>query len=158
MFSYKTTISWGRDGSAFTDNRYSRSHRWEFDGGVTIHASASSHIVPEPLSDPGAVDPEEAFVASISSCHMLWFLSIAARKGFIVDRYTDTAEGTLDRNDNGRLAMTHVQLNPAVVYSGDQLPTPEQDSGMHHQAHEQCFIASSVKTEISVRNKFFRAE
>lgn len=150
MPSYSATVAWHRNGAGFTDNRYSRSHQWTFDGGITVPASASAHIVPAPLSDPSAVDPEEAFVASISSCHMLWFLSIAARQGFIVESYTDNAEGILGNDSSGKMAIIHVHLNPEVIWSGEIVPSKDDVAGLHRRAHEECFIANSVRTEITI--------
>jgi len=150
MADHTATVAWSRFDAAFTDNRYSRAHRWMFDGGATIPASASPHSVPIPQSDPMGVDPEEAFVASLSSCHMLWFLSIAAKRGFVVDHYEDQAIGTLARNESGRLAMTRVVLRPDIAFSGPRLPTSEEISSMHEQAHHECYIANSVKTEVVV--------
>jgi organic hydroperoxide reductase OsmC/OhrA len=142
------TIVWERAGAVFTDNRYSRAHRWEFDGGVVVPASSSPQIVRLPLSLATAVDPEEAFVASLSSCHMLWFLSIAAKRGFVVDRYRDEAMGILDKNSAGKLAMTVVTLRPHVSFGGARFPTRVEIEAMHHEAHEECFIASSVTTDV----------
>jgi organic hydroperoxide reductase OsmC/OhrA len=148
MSQYTATITWERRGAAFTDNRYSRAHAWHFDGGVTVPASASPHVVPLPLSDPAAVDPEEAFVAALSSCHMLWFLSLAAGRGFVVDRYDDPATGVMAKNADGKLAMTVVTLHPRVSFGGAKRPTAEEIAGLHHEAHEKCFIANSVRTEV----------
>jgi organic hydroperoxide reductase OsmC/OhrA len=148
MSEYKTVIEWNRDGARFTDSRYSRSHRWRFDGGVEVPASSSPHVVPPPLSVEAAVDPEEAFVASLSSCHMLWFLSIAARRGFLIDRYFDAATGVMAKDATGRLAMTRVTLRPEVQFAGDKRPGEQDIAAMHHEAHEACFIANSVKTEV----------
>ena len=148
MSEYQTLVVWSRDGAAFTDNRYSRGHRWLFDGGVEVPASSSPHVVPLPLSVAAAVDPEEAFVASLSSCHMLVFLSIAAKRGFVVDSYRDEAVGVLSRNFSGKLAMTTVTLRPEVHFSGDKRPTADELLEMHHESHEQCFIASSVTTDV----------
>ena len=148
MAPYTAEVLWLRDGQEFLGNRYSRRHLIRFDGGVELAGSSSPHVVPAPMSDPAAVDPEEAFVASLSSCHMLWFLSIAARRRFCVDRYFDTAAGIMDKNADGRLAMTLVTLRPAVQFSGERLPTREQIAQMHEEAHEECFIANSVKTEV----------
>jgi organic hydroperoxide reductase OsmC/OhrA len=150
MAQHTATISWDRFDAAFTDNRYSRAHRWMFDGGATIPASASPHVVPVPLSDPLGVDPEEAFVASLSSCHMLWFLSIAAGRGFIVDHYEDHAVGTMARDEAGRLAMTRVALRPDIAFSGSRLPTADEIRAMHDAAHHECFLANSVKTDVVV--------
>lgn len=148
MAEYKTVVLWSRDGAAFTDNRYSRGHRWLFDGGVEVPASSSPHVVPLPLSVAAAVDPEEAFVASLSSCHMLWFLSIAARRGFVVDSYRDEAVGVLAKDSSGKLAMTRVTLRPEVRFGADNRPAADDFAAMHSEAHEQCFIARSVKTDV----------
>jgi organic hydroperoxide reductase OsmC/OhrA len=148
MADYQVTVQWERNHQRFTDNRYSRGHTWIFDGGVEIPASSSPHVVPLPYSNASAVDPEEAFVASLSSCHMLWFLSIAARRGFLVDSYVDDAVGTMGKDQSGRLAMTRVTLRPRVVFSGDRLPTQAEIDAMHDEAHEKCYIANSVKTEV----------
>ena len=148
MASYTAVVTWQRDGAAFTDNRYSRAHRWTFDGGVTVPASSSPHVVPAPMSQADAVDPEEAFVASLSSCHMLTFLWIAGRRGFVVDGYRDEAVGILNKDANGKLAMTLVTLHPVVAFAGGQVPTPDEHEAMHHEAHDQCFIAQSVKTPV----------
>nr|WP_295768697.1 OsmC family protein [Rhodoferax sp.] len=149
MAQHSTTILWQRDDkSAFTDHRYSRAHTWSFDGGVVVPGSSSPHVVPLPYSDAAAVDPEEAFVASLSSCHMLWFLDIAARAGWVVDRYRDEATGTLARNAEGQQAMTRVVLRPAVQFAPGKSPTAEELRALHHRAHTSCFIANSVKTEV----------
>ena len=148
MSEYKTVVEWDRDGAIFTDNRYSRGHRWLFDGGIEVPASSSPSVVPLPLSVAGAVDPEEAFVASLSSCHMLVFLSISAKKGFVVDSYRDEAIGVLAKDSVGKLAMTRVTLHPQVEFSGDKRPAADELAAMHHDSHEQCFIASSVKTDV----------
>ncbi len=148
MGQYQATVLWERSGAVFTDNRYSRSHRWRFDGGVEIPASSSPHVVPVPLSIEAAVDPEEAFVASLSSCHMLWFLSIAAKRGFVVDHYSDEAIGHMAKNGEGRLAMTQVILRPRAQFVGEPIPDDADVRAMHHEAHEECFIANSVKTDV----------
>jgi len=149
--SYNVRIFWKKDSSeAFVDNKYSRAHTWIFDGGIELVASSSPHVVPLPMSKESAVDPEEAFVASLSSCHMLWFLSIAAGKKFVVESYEDHAEGILAKNEDGKLAMTEVTLKPKVSFSGETIPTRAQVDELHHSAHEKCFIASSVKTKISI--------
>ncbi len=148
MAEYRTVVAWSRDGAAFTDNRYSRGHRWFFDGGVEVPASSSPHVVPVPLSVVTAVDPEEAFVVSLSSCHMLWFLSIAARRGFVVESYRDEAVGIMAKDASGKLAMTRVTLHPDVQFDGDVQPTMEEAVGMHREAHDECFIARSVKSEV----------
>jgi organic hydroperoxide reductase OsmC/OhrA len=145
---YTVHIEWERGDQAFVDNRYSRRHRMVFDGGAEVPGSSSPHVVRAPMSDAAAVDPEETFVASLSSCHMLWFLSIAAQAGFRVDRYTDDAEGIMERNAQGKVAITRVTLRPAVKFSGEKLPTRAELDALHHKAHEECFIANSVRSEI----------
>jgi organic hydroperoxide reductase OsmC/OhrA len=144
---HTATILWQRDGQVFADNRYSRGHRWVFDG-IEVAGSSSPLVVRPPLSVVAAVDPEEAFVASLSSCHMLWFLSIAAKRKFVVDSYRDEAIGELSKNAEGKTAMTVVTLRPAVVFAGAQRPSRAEVDAMHHEAHEQCFIAHSVKTDV----------
>jgi organic hydroperoxide reductase OsmC/OhrA len=148
MAKHSAEILWLRDEQDFLNNRYSRAHSWRFDGGLEVAASSSPHVVPLPWSDASAVDPEEAFVASLSSCHMLWFLSLAAKQGFQVDRYADKASGVMARNDEGRMAMTEVVLRPQVSFRGARLPDNEQLHALHHLAHEECFIANSVKTQV----------
>lgn len=151
MSEHAATIKWAlRDGEAFTDNRYSRAHQWDFDGGVTVPASSSPHAVKVPLSDPAAVDPEEAFVASLSSCHMLWFLSLAARKGFVVESYEDQAVGRLEKDEHGKMVMSRVTLRPNIRFGDAKLPTPEELRALHDAAHHECFIANSVKTAVTV--------
>ena len=150
MAEHTATVAWDRFDASFTDNRYSRAHRWMFDGGATIPASSSPHVVPVPMSDPMGVDPEEAFVASLSSCHMLWFLSIAARRGIVVDHYEDQAIGTLARNESGRLSMTRVVLRPDIAFSGDRVPSADDLRDMHDEAHHECYLANSVLTEVVV--------
>ncbi len=147
MSNYTAKISWERNGARFTDKQYSRGHRWEFDGGVEVPASSSPHVVPLPFSIEAAVDPEEAFVASLSSCHMLWFLSIAAKRGFVVESYHDVATGVMAKNTDGKLAMTVVTLRPRIVFS-DKRPTKTEHEALHQEAHEECYIASSVKTDV----------
>jgi organic hydroperoxide reductase OsmC/OhrA len=151
MSTYTTQLLWERGGQDFLDNKYSRRHLIRFDGGAQMVGSSSPSVVPVPASDPTAVDPEEAFIAALSGCHMLWFLTIAAKRGFIVDRYEDAASGMLERNAEHRFAMTRVTLQPKVTFSGAKLPTIEELSGLHHKAHEECYIANSVKTEVIVQ-------
>jgi organic hydroperoxide reductase OsmC/OhrA len=149
MSEYNARVAWRRGPlEAFTDNRYSRRHELHFDGGAVIPASSSPAVVPLPMSDAGAVDPEEMFVAALASCHMLWFLSLAARQGWRVDSYDDDAAGVLARNAEGRLAMTRVTLRPRVQCSGERQPAPVELRALHHEAHKACFIASSVRTEV----------
>ena len=148
MSEYKAVVEWSRAGAVFTDSRYSRGHRWLFDGGVEVPASSSPNVVPLPLSVAAAVDPEEAFVASLSSCHMLMFLFLAAKRGFVVDSYRDEAVGLLAKDSSGKLAMTHVTLHPDIAFSGETRPTSDDLAELHHESHEQCYIASSVKTDV----------
>jgi organic hydroperoxide reductase OsmC/OhrA len=148
MAQHTAIAAWERGDANFLDQRYSRRHTLAFDGGVTLPASSSPHVVPRPMSDPTCVDPEELFVASLSSCHLLWFLGIAAGRGFVVDRYQDAAEGTLAHDSSGRLMMTVVTLRPAVTWSGETRPSPDEVDAMHHEAHARCFIANSVTTEV----------
>lgn len=148
MAEYTVSVRWERRDQVFTDNHYSRGHTWIFDSGVKVPASSSPHVVPLPYSSATAVDPEEAFVASLSSCHMLWFLSIAAKRGFCVDNYIDDPVGIMEQDRFGRLAMTRVTLRPRAVFSGNRLPTEEELQALHHEAHEKCFIANSVKTDV----------
>ena len=150
MSRYTATIRWARDNKPFLDNRYSRAHEWQFDGGLTIPASSSPHVVPEPQSVAFNVDPEEAFVASVSSCHMLWFLSLAARKGFVVDSYDDDAVGVMEKNADGKVAITHVTLRPRVNCASGTAPSESDMLALHHMAHAKCYIANSVKTEIHI--------
>ena len=148
MQQYNAETTWQRGEQPFLDNRYSRRHVVRFDGGVEIPGSSSPHVVKVPMSDPAAVNPEELFVASLSTCHMLWFLSIAAQRGFRVDRYVDKAFGVMGKAPNGKFAMTVVTLRPKVSFSGDSIPTEEDLNDMHHRAHDECFIANSVSCEV----------
>ncbi len=148
MSEYTAEVVWHRNGQDFLGNRYSRKHLLRFDGGVEVPGSSSPHVVPLPFSETAAVDPEEAFIASISACHMLWFLSIAARRKFCVDRYADAAIGVMEKNSEGRVAVTVVTLRPDVTFSGEHVPTREELDALHHAAHDACFIANSVRTEI----------
>lgn len=148
MATYTAEVLWSRSGERFTDGRYSRKHVLRFDGGIDVPGSASPHVVPLPYSAAEAVDPEEAFVSSLSSCHMLWFLALAAKQGFVVDGYHDVAEGVLEKNAQGKLAVSRVTLRPAVTFSGERQPTAVELDQLHHRAHDECFIANSVKTEV----------
>jgi organic hydroperoxide reductase OsmC/OhrA len=149
MSEYVATIRWQRGTDNFTDNKYSRGHEWEFDGGITVPASASPDIVPLPMSVAESVDPEEAYVASISSCHMLFFLAIAAHSGYVIDEYVDAASGRMEKNAEGKMVITTVVLRPKATYSGERIPDREEIEKVHHLAHEQCFIANSVKTKVT---------
>lgn len=151
MSNYTATIRWSRgDAEGFSQGRYSRAHEWAFDGGTVVPASASPHIVPNPWSDEAAVDPEEAFIASLASCHMLFFIDFARRAGFVVDNYVDEAEGVITKRDDGRMWMSRVTLRPRVDWSGDKRPDEAEIADLHHRAHEACFIANSVVTEVTV--------
>lgn len=148
MQIHGATVAWERRGAAFTDNRYSRAHRWCFDGGTEVPGSSSPHVVPVPLSDPAGVDPEEAFIASLASCHMLWFLSLAAARGLVVESYRDEAVGILGQDAHGKLAMTRVTLRPAVRFGAPGAPVAAELRELHDLAHEECFISNSVRTEV----------
>ncbi|MFT6220915.1 MAG: organic hydroperoxide reductase OsmC/OhrA [Candidatus Endobugula sp.] len=149
MSEYYATIVWQRrEDEHYIDNKYSRAHQWVFSGGVIVPASSSPHIVPLPYSVEDNVDPEEAFVASLSSCHMLFFLSIAAKNKLVVERYIDRPIGLLAKNAQGKMAMTKVTLRPEIYFSVETPVTLEKLEKMHHQSHEQCFIANSVTTEV----------
>ena len=152
MSEYFACISWARkNNEVFIDNKYSRSHQWEFDGGAVIQASSSPHIVPLPYSCEDNVDPEESFIASISSCHMLFFLSIAAKRGYIVNSYKDDASGILELDNEKKMSITTVTLHPKIEFSGEKKPTLKQIDKIHHLSHIQCFIANSVKTKIVIK-------
>jgi organic hydroperoxide reductase OsmC/OhrA len=151
MATHTASVVWERpEGARFTDNKYSRAHRWRFDGGADVPASSTPSVVPPPMSDPAGVDPEEAFVASISSCHMLWFLFFAAKGGFVVDSYRDDAAGHMGKNAEGRTAMLSVVLRPDIRFSGATAPDAAQLADMHDKAHHECFIANSVRTIVTV--------
>ena len=154
MSTYTAEIRWSRGEQKFTDNRYSRAHTWKFDGGIEVPASSSAAVVPLPMSVAAAVDPEEAFVASLASCHMLWFLSIAAKQGYTVDAYNDDAHGVMEKNAAGKLAMTKVTLRPLVRFSGAKLPDRAALDALHHAAHGECFIANSVRSEVVIEPRF----
>ena len=150
MSIYTATIRWTRDpGTDFAKGQYSRAHEWVFDGGVTVPASPSPHIVPAPWSNLAAVDPEEAFVASLASCHMLFFVDFARRGGFVIDEYVDEAEGILERRHDGKMWMSRVTLRPHVTWAGGG-PNEAALADLHHHAHDACFIANSVTTEVIV--------
>ena len=150
MSSYTATISWSRTGDGdFAKGQYSRAHEWAFDGGLTVPAGPSPHIVPQPWGNPAGVDPEEAFVASLASCHMLFFVDLARRGGFVIDSYEDEAEGVLEKREDGRMWMSKVTLRPRIGWGGDA-PDASAIADLHHRAHEACFIANSVTTEVVV--------
>jgi organic hydroperoxide reductase OsmC/OhrA len=148
MSHYSAETLWERKDADFLDNRYSRLHLLRFDGGLEVPGSSSPSVVPLPMSDASALDPEEAFVSSLSSCHMLWFLTMAVKRKFRVDRYFDAATGVMEKNAEGKVAMTVVTLHPEVTFSGERRPSREELDKLHHDAHEACFIANSVKTEV----------
>ena len=150
MSEHKATISWKRNSSDFLKGKYAREHTWTFDGGVTVPASSSPSAVPVPYSNPANVDPEEAFVAAVSSCHMLAYLYLAYKEGFQVDSYDDDAVGVMTKNERGVLWVSAVTLHPRISFSGDSRPTAADEERLHHTAHEQCFIANSIKTEVTV--------
>lgn len=151
MATHKATVSWTlKPGDDFASGKYSRAHSWTFDGGHVAPGSPAPSVVPAPLSDPAGVDPEEAFVASLSACHMLFFLYFAQRAGYVVQSYRDEAEGVLGKRADARMAMTRVALRPAIVFGGEKKPGPADIDDLHHKAHEACFIANSVTTELVV--------
>lgn len=151
MASYGCTVEWSRAGAVFTDQKYSRAHAWRFDGGAVVAASSSPHSVRVPWSDPAAVDPEEALVAAVSSCHMLWFLSLAAQRGIVVDGYRDAAEGRMGTFGDGRRGIVEVLLRPAVLVGPGALPADGEIEALHHAAHEHCDIAHSIRGEVRVQ-------
>jgi organic hydroperoxide reductase OsmC/OhrA len=147
--TYGAHVQWQRAANeTFTDQRYSRRHELRFDGGAVVAASSAASSVPLPWSDPSAIDPEEMLVASIASCHMLWFLSLAAKAGHVVDSYSDAAEGVMTKNAAGKLWVSQVTLRPKVTFAAARGPTSEALDALHHKAHEECFIANSVKSEV----------
>ena len=150
MSEHKATIQWSCAGPDFLKGKYSREHSWSFDGGAALQASPSPAVVPAPWSNPALIDPEEAFVASIASCHMLTFLWLAGRAGFQADSYQDEAIGIMTKNERGMPWVSAVTLRPRIVWSGAKMPSVTDLENLHHQAHEQCFIANSVKTEVKV--------
>ncbi|EZP38851.1 OsmC family protein [Janthinobacterium lividum] len=149
MHQFFATVAWQRDGQDFADQRYSRGHEWQFDGGLTVAASSSPLSVPLPMSVAENIDPEEALVAATSSCHMLFFLSLAAQRGYVIDDYRDEATGDLGKNAQGRLAMTRIVLRPRIAFAGTP-PSPEALAALHHDAHERCYIANSLTADVVV--------
>lgn len=144
---YRATVAWQRGQQAFTDNKYSRGHVWRFDGGIEVPGSSAPSVVPV-YSVEAAVDPEEAFVASLSSCHMLFFLAFAAKYGYRIDSYVDNAVGEMTKNEAGKLYVSKVTLHPDIVFSGDKRPSEEEVEKLHHRSHVECFIANSVRSEV----------
>jgi organic hydroperoxide reductase OsmC/OhrA len=153
MAAHTATVTWERGNQAFTDGKYSRRHRIDFDGGVGIDGSSAPGVVRPPLSAEDAADPEEMLVASLSMCHMLFVLDFARRAGFVVDRYVDNAEGVLGKNADGRVAVTKVTLKPAIIWSGDKFPSADEMADLHHKSHEACFIANSFRGEIVIESR-----
>lgn len=150
MSTHAAIIRWQNTGPDFLKRQYSREHTWHFDGGAVVPASPSPHVVPAPWSNAASVDPEEAFVASVASCHMLWFLHIARDAGFEPASYEDHAEGVMTKNEEGRLWISRVALKPRVIWKGERRPSDDELGQLHHRAHEECFIANSIKTEVVV--------
>ena len=150
MGKYQATVEWSRGDANFLDNKYSREHTWHFDGGVTLEGSSSPHVVPVPYSNASAVDPEEALIVALASCHMLSFLYVAAQRGFVVDEYRDEAVGRMGKTSAGKAWVSEVTLNPKVRFSGEKVPGAAEIHALHHQAHEECFIANSVKTDVRI--------
>ena len=150
MHQFFATLAWQRDGQDFAGQRYSRGHEWQFDGGLTVPASSSPLSVPLPMSVAANIDPEEALVAATSSCHMLFFLSLAAQRGYVIDDYRDDAVGELGKNAQGRLAMTRIVLRPRIAFAGTP-PTPDALAALHHDAHERCYIANSLTADVVVQ-------
>ena len=150
MAQHTATILWNRNGAVFSDGKYSRGHTWKFDGGVEVPASSAPDAVKPPMSVVEAVDPEEAVVAALASCHMLWFLALARKHGYVVDSYRDEPSAELAKNAEGKLTLTVATLRPQVVFSGEKRPIPEQFESLHHEAHDQCYVANSLKTEVRV--------
>jgi organic hydroperoxide reductase OsmC/OhrA len=155
MSEHRATIHWTHRTGDFLKGRYSREHTWTFDGGATVSASAAPSNVPVPFSNAAHVDPEEAYVAAIASCHMLSFLFVAMKAGFEVASYADEAVGLMTKNDHGVLWVSSVSLGPTIVYGGVKQPSEDEQRRLHHAAHEQCFIANSVRTAITVRRESF---
>ena len=150
MGEHKVRISLVNDGD-FASGRYSRAHEWSFDGGAVVRGSSSPSVVPEPMSDASAVDPEEALVAAASSCHMLWFLSLAQKARIEVQSYRDEAVGAIGKDERGRVAITRITLRPEIGFAGRK-PSTEELRALHHEAHEKCFIANSLRSEIVVES------
>jgi organic hydroperoxide reductase OsmC/OhrA len=147
---YTATVRWERGEASFADNRYSREHVWLFDGGTQVPASPAAANVPPGCARADAVDPEEAFVAAISSCHMLFFLAFAGKRGFVPDSYEDNALGVMTKNERGKLFVSRVTLDPRIEFPGPKAPSPDEIAELHHRAHEECYIANSVRTEVTI--------
>lgn len=154
MSQHTATVEWNRGTQNFTDNSYSRAHQWRFDGGAVVPGSSAPDSVPVPMSDESAVDPEEAVVAALASCHMLFFLAYAAKGGFTVDSYRDDPVGTLGKDERGRTSLTEIVLRPAADFSGDTIPDRAAIEHLHERAHKACFIANSLRAEIRIEPEF----
>ena len=152
MHRHTARVSWTRRDEVFSDHRYSRAHRWTFDGGAEVPASSSPLVVRVPFSDPKGVDPEEALIAALSSCHMLFFLDFASRAGFIVESYVDDAVGTMGKDEEGFEYVAEIELRPVITFSGDKRPTAADLADLHHRSHDVCYIARSVKSKVTVRS------
>jgi len=150
MHQYQAKILWDRGEQVFSDNRYSRAHAWEFDGGLVVPASSSPLSVPVPMSVEKNVDPEEALVAALASCHMLFYLSFVAKRGYVLDQYRDLAIGVMEKNPQGKTAITCIHLRPRENYSGDKQPGLQEREELHHMAHEHCYIANSINAEVII--------
>lgn len=150
MSQHVAVVEWSRGDQPFADNKYSRGHDWRFDGGAVVRGSSAPSGVPEPMSDPAAVDPEEALVAALSSCHMLFFLAYARKDGFIVDSYHDEAQGMMGKDERGKVSITEIILRPAITWSGDKLPDAAAIADLHHRAHDICYIANSIRAEVKI--------
>ena len=150
MSEHAATIDCNRNGQVFSDNKYERAHDWRFDGGAVVRGSSAPSSVPEPLSDPAAVDPEEALVAAVSSCHMLFFLAFARKDGLVVDRYRDDAVGVLGRDERGRMSITAITLRPEATFSGESRPDAAALADLHHRAHEACYFANAIGAPVTV--------
>jgi organic hydroperoxide reductase OsmC/OhrA len=150
MLHHTARVTWSRRNEDFLRRKYSRAHTWAFDGGAEILASSSPYVVPAPLSDPRGVDPEEAFVAAVSSCHMLWFLSLAAGAGFVVDSYADDAVGIMQKTADGTEWIGRIELNPVTAFAGDREPSLDDLRRLHDEAHHKCYIANSVKSQVVI--------
>ncbi|MEB0138138.1 MULTISPECIES: OsmC family protein [unclassified Undibacterium] len=150
MDNYQAQVIWQRQQQEFSDNKYSRAHEWKFDGGLSVPASSAPSSVPLPYSLAENVDPEEALIAALASCHMLFFLAFACKQGYIIDTYDDEAIGTMSKNERGRLYISAITLRPRVLFSGDKTATAEQINALHELAHEHCYIANSVRAEVTI--------
>lgn len=150
MSEYVATVEWSRGDQDFSGNRYSRAHDWRFDGGAVVRGSSAPSSVPIPMSDPAAVDPEEALVAATSSCHMLFFLAFAAKAGFVVDSYRDDAVGVMGKDERGKTSIKAITLRPAAAFSGETQPDSAALDDLHHRAHEACYIANSIRAEVTI--------